>query len=131
MPDIEALGRARKSFEQRAWADAYRAFEAADREAPLGPEDLERLATAAYLMGREDESEDFRARAHQTFLERGDHEAAARSAGWLALGCSFVAPWLPHPAGSREPNTSSTRLKSSASCEDISWYPPRFNDRAR
>ena len=46
MTDIETLARARKSFEQRAWADAYRRFEAADREAPLEPEDLEQLATA-------------------------------------------------------------------------------------
>ena len=37
MTDIETLGRARTSFEQKAWADACRLFEAADREAPLGP----------------------------------------------------------------------------------------------
>ena len=59
MSDIHLLARARQSFEQRAWADAYRLFAAADREAPLDPEDLERLATAAYLMGRDDESEAF------------------------------------------------------------------------
>ena len=80
MTDLATLHRGRKSFEQRAWADSYRLFEAADREAPLEPEDLERLATAAYLMGREDESEAFWERAHQTFLERGDREGAARSA---------------------------------------------------
>ena len=86
MTDIETLGRARTSFEQKAWADACRLFEAADREAPLGPDDLERLATAAYLVGRDDESEAFWARAHQTFLDRGDPEGAARSAGRLAFG---------------------------------------------
>ena len=48
MTDINTLARARKSFEQSAWADAYRLFEAADREAALEPEDLERLATATY-----------------------------------------------------------------------------------
>jgi DNA-binding CsgD family transcriptional regulator len=86
MRDMEILGRARKSFEQKHWTDSYRLFEAADREAPLEPEDLERLATAAYLMGRDDESEAFWARAHQTFLDRADPEGAARSAGWLAFG---------------------------------------------
>ncbi len=86
MRDVETLGRARKSFEQKLWTDSYRLLEAADREAPLEPEDLERLATAAYLMGRDDESEAFWARAHQTFLNRGDPEGAARSAGWLAFG---------------------------------------------
>jgi len=85
MTDIKTLARARKSFEQRAWADAYRLFEAADREAPLEPEDLERLATVAYLMGREDESEAVWDRAHRTFLERGDPEGAARSAFRLAV----------------------------------------------
>jgi hypothetical protein len=57
MSDIHLLARARQSFEQHAWAESYRLFEAADREAPLEPEDLERFATTAYLMGREDDSE--------------------------------------------------------------------------
>jgi DNA-binding CsgD family transcriptional regulator len=86
MTDVQALGRARKAFEQKAWGESYRLFDEADREAPLEPEDLERLATAAYLMGREAESEAFRARAHQTFLDRRDREGAARSAFWLAFG---------------------------------------------
>ena len=85
MTDIKTLARAGKSFEQRAWADAYRLFEAADREAALEPEDLERFATAAYLMGREDESAAHWERAHRTFLERGDPEGAARSAFRLAV----------------------------------------------
>ena len=37
-------------------------------------------------MGRDDESEAFWARAHQTFLDRGDPEGAARSAARLAFG---------------------------------------------
>ena len=85
MTDLATLRRGRKSFEQRAWAESYRLLQAADRDAPLEPEDLERLATAAYLMGRDDESEAFWARAHQTFLDRGDREGAARSAFWLAF----------------------------------------------
>jgi ATP/maltotriose-dependent transcriptional regulator MalT len=86
MTDVPTLGRARKSFEQRAWGDSYQLLEAADRETPLQPEDLERLATAAYLIGRDDESEAFRARAHQECLNRGDPEGAARCASWLAFG---------------------------------------------
>jgi hypothetical protein len=50
-----ALGRARDSYADRAWTDVFRAFSAAEREAPLGPEDLERLATAAYMVGKEAE----------------------------------------------------------------------------
>ena len=62
----------------------YAHLSAADREAPLEPEDLERLATAAYLSGKD--SDDIWARAHHGFLDRGDREQAARCAFWLAFG---------------------------------------------
>jgi hypothetical protein len=86
MSDAQALERGRERFARKAWAESYRLLQAADRDAPLEGEDLERLATAAYLMGLDDESEAFWARAHQAFLDRGDSEGAARSAGWLAFG---------------------------------------------
>ena len=41
--DVQALGRAREAFARAAWAESYRLFQAADREAPLEPEDVERL----------------------------------------------------------------------------------------
>jgi DNA-binding CsgD family transcriptional regulator len=84
--DEQLLGRARQSYERRAWADACRLFEAADREASLEPEDLERLAMAAYLMGRDDDCESATARAHQAFLDRCEYEAAARAAFWMGFG---------------------------------------------
>jgi ATP/maltotriose-dependent transcriptional regulator MalT len=95
MTDVRLLERARKSFEQRSWADSYRLFEAADREARLEPEDLEQLATAAYLMGREDKSEAFWERAHRAFLERGEPEGAARSACGLAVGLQLRGAQAP------------------------------------
>jgi len=104
MTDLATLRRGRKSFEQRAWSDSHRLLTAAGRDGALEPEDLERVATAAYLLGRDDESEAFRARAHQAFVNRGDHEGAARSAGWLAFGLlqrGAVAPasgWLARAA---------------------------------
>ena len=121
MTNAQALERGREAFQRKAWAESYRLLQAADREAALEPEDLERLATAGYLMGRDDESEAFRARAHQTFLDRGDPEGAARSAClagvWTA---SSAAPWRRLRAGSPEPNASSTKRSSTASCADIS-----------
>jgi DNA-binding CsgD family transcriptional regulator/tetratricopeptide (TPR) repeat protein len=86
MAAVDTLGQAQKSFDERAWADAYRLFEAADRDAALGPEELERFGTAAYLTGRDAECETLRERAHHAYLGRGDHEGAARAAGWLAFG---------------------------------------------
>ena len=45
----------RACYERRAWGDAYDAMLAADQETPLEPEDLDRLATAAYLSGHDAE----------------------------------------------------------------------------
>jgi DNA-binding CsgD family transcriptional regulator len=56
---------------------------AADRHHPLEPEDLERLATAAYLTGRNDDSADIGTRAHHEFLRRGEVERAVRCAFWV------------------------------------------------
>jgi DNA-binding CsgD family transcriptional regulator len=85
MTSDDVLGRARASFEGRAWRDAYTLLSAADRESPLGPEDLERLATAAYLVGEDAESAELWPRAHNEFAVRGDAERAARCACWLAF----------------------------------------------
>jgi DNA-binding CsgD family transcriptional regulator len=86
MTAAEALARGRESFGQRAWADAFAGLSAADAEIPLEPGDLERLATAAYLLGRDDDSTDLWERAHHELLSGGDAERAARCAFWLAVG---------------------------------------------
>lgn len=77
--------RGREAFGRLAWAEAYAHLSAADRETSLEPEDLERLATAAYLVGRDADSFDIWARAHHAFLDRGDVTRAARCAFWLGL----------------------------------------------
>jgi DNA-binding CsgD family transcriptional regulator len=82
----DALDRARGSFGRRAWADARAQLSALDHESPLGPADLERLAMAAYLVGRDDDSADVWARAFQDWLRVGDAPRAARCAFWLSLG---------------------------------------------
>jgi len=86
VPSIEALTRGRESFARWAWGDSYAYLSAADRETPLAAEDLERLAYAAHLTGKDADSEDVLTRAHQAFLSRGDPEGAARCAFWLAFG---------------------------------------------
>ena len=86
MTGAEALDRGRESFGRQAWGEAYAQLSAADHEAALESEDLERLATAAYLVGRDAECADIWARAHHKFLKRGDAERAARCAFWLAFG---------------------------------------------
>ena len=81
----DALHRGRTSFGRQAWGDAYAQLSAADREAALEPDDLERLAMAAHLVGRDPDSADAYARAHHGFLNRGDAPRAAGCAFWLAF----------------------------------------------
>ncbi len=75
----------RAAFDRRAWSQACEFLAGADAQTPLEPEDLDRLATAAYLIGNEAVSIQARSRAYAGFLERGETIRAARSAFWLAF----------------------------------------------
>jgi hypothetical protein len=75
----------RKHYELRAWADAYDALSRGDQEAPLGAEDLERLAMAAYLVGRDDEYLRTLERAHNAYLNDDECARAVRCAFWLGF----------------------------------------------
>jgi ATP/maltotriose-dependent transcriptional regulator MalT len=81
--DILEYGRA--CYERRAWGDAYQALRSADDAATLGPDDLERLACAAYLTGRDLEFQRTLERLHAIYADARDREGAARCAFWLAL----------------------------------------------
>ena len=77
--------RGREAFRQRAWTDASERLTAADRSSPLEPADLELLATAAYMIGRDEAGAELLTRAHHELLRRGDPIRAARCAFWLAF----------------------------------------------
>jgi ATP/maltotriose-dependent transcriptional regulator MalT len=78
--------RGRAAYGRRSWELAYTEFAAADATGELVGADLERLALAAYLTGRDPECERAWEQAHRAYLDGGDAEAAARCAFWLALG---------------------------------------------
>ncbi|WP_369134015.1 LuxR C-terminal-related transcriptional regulator [Modestobacter sp. I12A-02662] len=80
-----AVDLGRQSFGRRAWADAWSHLSAADAEVRLEPADLERLAIAAFLTGRDEESIDVWARAHRVDVGLGDIASAARCAFWIAF----------------------------------------------
>ena len=82
----DSLDQARVAFREHEWGEAYSRLSAADRDTPLGLDDLERLAVAAYLVGRDGESGDAWERAHHESLRLDDPARAARCAFWLALG---------------------------------------------
>lgn len=79
------LKKGRRSYEGGAWKAAFEQLSAADRADPLGPGDLELLATAAYMLGREQDHADALERAHEAYLEAGDHQRAANCAIWRGL----------------------------------------------
>jgi DNA-binding CsgD family transcriptional regulator/tetratricopeptide (TPR) repeat protein len=82
---IDELERGRERYAGAAWRKAYESLASADRAQPLGAQDLELMATSAYMLGREDEY--FRAleRAHRAHLEAGEELRAARSAFWIGV----------------------------------------------
>jgi DNA-binding CsgD family transcriptional regulator/tetratricopeptide (TPR) repeat protein len=86
MTTADALDRGRGAFDRQAWADAYAGLSAADHDSPLEVTDLERLAMAAFLVGRDDDGDDAGARAFHECLREGDAPRAARCAFWLGLG---------------------------------------------
>ena len=86
MTTAETLERGRGAFEVSAWMEAYDCLAAADAETSLPPADIELFASAAFLIGRDDESAALWARAHRAHLDGGDVEQAAGCAAWLAFG---------------------------------------------
>ena len=80
-----AIERGRESFERQAWGDAFNQFSAADQNAPLEADDLERLAVAAFLVGKDAHSVGVWERAHQARLSAGETTRAARCAFWLGF----------------------------------------------
>lgn len=80
---IAELERGRESYAGHAWLGAYESLSAADRASPLDARDLERLATAAYMLGREAEYVALLARAHGAHLDASDPVRAVRCAFWI------------------------------------------------
>ena len=72
-----------------AWGEEYRQLATLDAEQGLGVDDLDRLATAAYMTGRDDESFEFWGRGHHRCLEMGDTARAVRLGVRLAQALGF------------------------------------------
>jgi DNA-binding NarL/FixJ family response regulator len=83
MPEPELVSRGREAFARRAWADAFESLSRADQVAPLGAEELELLATSAYMLGRDDEHVRALERAHHAYLDAGDTPRAVYCVYWI------------------------------------------------
>jgi DNA-binding CsgD family transcriptional regulator/tetratricopeptide (TPR) repeat protein len=79
----DQLARGREAYSSSAWRAAYESLSGAEQAVPLAPEDLELLATSAYMLGREDEWLQILERACQRHSEAGAVLRAARCAFWI------------------------------------------------
>jgi DNA-binding CsgD family transcriptional regulator/tetratricopeptide (TPR) repeat protein len=86
MDTLHALTGGRRAYEALTWPNAVAQLSLADGLSPLEPEDLERLAVARYMIGRDEESQETWERAHHAWVRCGDPARAARCAFWLAFG---------------------------------------------
>src|SRR5438094_10353480 len=75
--DLEA---GRRAYDRHDWSEAYEHLQGAQE-----PEDLDRLAVAAQLVGKDEEAGDVLQRAHNAYLKRGEILPAVRSAGNLVM----------------------------------------------
>jgi hypothetical protein len=92
---VDALDGGRDSFGKHEWGDAFAYLSSIDLEEPLEPEDLERLAVAAYMVGKDDDCGDAWTRAHHHYLRRQNPAAASRCALWHACGLLFKGDMAP------------------------------------
>src|SRR5688572_23982539 len=86
---MDPLQHGRECYGRRVWGDAYEALLRADQAAALDADDLQRLATAAYLTGRDVEFQRAQERLHRICADADDGARAARCAFWLALTSVF------------------------------------------
>lgn len=80
------LDQGREAFDRREWEHAYSQLSTAAEQQSLDPEDLERLADAAYLTGRDTDRDEVLARAHHAWLAADNPQRAAGAAFWLGFG---------------------------------------------
>jgi DNA-binding NarL/FixJ family response regulator len=86
---VDGLQRARDAFASRSWLDAHEAFSRTDEDAGLEPDDLERLAMATLMLGRDDDALAILSRVHQRHLESGETLRAVRAATWIGMNLAY------------------------------------------
>jgi DNA-binding CsgD family transcriptional regulator len=86
---VTALERGHQYYATSAWSEAFESLSRADRSAPLDAEDLELLARAAYMLGRDDDYVGGLERAHRAHLDAGEVARSALCAFWIGHNLQF------------------------------------------
>lgn len=89
MATVSEVARGRRSYREHAWLEGYEALVSADLAQELGPEDLEMLATCAYMLGRDDDYVASLQRAHRLYLSVGNAPRAVRCTFWIGHNFLF------------------------------------------
>jgi DNA-binding CsgD family transcriptional regulator len=114
----EQIEQGRACYERRAWRDACDAFARADEVTPLDVADLELLATASYLSGRDLDFENVLERLHRLHLDADDSQRAARCAFWLGFSLLLRGQIGPSTAWI----TRGERLVAGHECADRGYF---------
>ena len=85
MDPASELTRGRDAYAREAWLEAYESLRAADRDEPLRAADLDRLATSAYMLGRQEDYIGSLERGYRAHLDAGSPFAALRCAFWVGV----------------------------------------------
>jgi DNA-binding CsgD family transcriptional regulator len=86
---VDALKRGRDAYDRRAWGESHDALAQADVAGSLGSEDLELLATSAYMLGNVDEFIEVLERAHDANVEAGRLLPAARCGFFIGVNLAL------------------------------------------
>jgi class 3 adenylate cyclase len=115
-PTLEA---GRGAISRHAWKEGFDFLSEADRAEPLLPEDLERLAEAAWWTGQLAACIDARERAHRAYLDAGNHRRAGYQAIELARDYfskregAVARGWL---------NRAERLLAPEPECVETAWF---------
>lgn len=85
----DELARGREAFAANEWATAHSSLTSADLVVPVGADDLELLATSAFMLGRDDDAIVVLERAHQAYLDADDLLRAVRCAFWIGMNLAM------------------------------------------
>jgi DNA-binding CsgD family transcriptional regulator len=82
---VDPVERGRDAYDRRAWAESFDCLSQADATTSLGARDLELLATAAYMLGRDDDQVRLLERAEHAYADKGTFARAAYCAVWIGF----------------------------------------------
>jgi class 3 adenylate cyclase len=82
--EVGSLEAGREAVDRHAWSEGYELLKESDTAGTIAPEDLERLAGAAWWMGQLDDCISARERAFAAYMDAADRRRAAMMATMLA-----------------------------------------------